>query len=167
MSDWLHNLPMLWMTLLVFGSTYLVTTAIYSLVALFAVAERARSFKAVSPGLLPPLGIIFGLFVAFTAAQVWADNEKARAEIDREASALRNVVILATAFPRESEIQLRELVRRYISDAANQEWPHDGSGEGQPEGDSGRADGGAPDCPWSQPQQRGSEDCATGNCRWA
>ena len=34
------------------------------------VGERAGSFKAVSPGLLPPLGIIFGLFVAFTAAQV-------------------------------------------------------------------------------------------------
>jgi hypothetical protein len=123
MSDWLHNLPVLWMTLLVFGSTYLVTTAIYAVVALFAVGERARSFKAVSPGLLPPLGIIFGLFVAFTAAQVWTDNEKGRAEIDREASALRNVVILAAAFPRESEIQLRELVRRYIADAATQEWP--------------------------------------------
>jgi len=123
MSDWLHNLPILWMTLLVFGFTYLVTTAIYAVVALFAVGERAKSFKAVSPGLLSPLGVLFGLFVAFTAAQVWADNEKARAEIDREASALRNIVILATAFPRESEIQLRELVRRYIADAANQEWP--------------------------------------------
>src|SRR5262249_18458891 len=69
------------------------------------------------------LGVLFGLFVAFTAAQVWTDNEKARAEIDREASALRNVVILASAFPKESEVQLRELMRRYIADAANQEWP--------------------------------------------
>jgi hypothetical protein len=87
MNDWLHNLPTLWMALLVFGFTYLVTAAIYAVVALFAVGERARSFKAVSPGLLSPLGVIFGLFVALTAAQVWADNEKARAEIDREASA--------------------------------------------------------------------------------
>ena len=123
MNDWLHNLPTLWMTLLVFGFTYLVTLAIYTMVALLAVGERARSFKAVSPGLLSPLGIIFGLFVAFTAAQVWADNEKARAEIDREASALRNIVILATAFPKESEVQFRELVRRYIADVAAQEWP--------------------------------------------
>jgi hypothetical protein len=123
MNDWLHNLPTLWMALLVFGFTYLITAAIYAVVALFAEGERARSFKAVSPGLLSPLGVIFGLFVAFTAAQVWADNEKARAEIDREASALRNVIILATAFPRESEVELREFVRRYISDAATQEWP--------------------------------------------
>jgi hypothetical protein len=39
-------------------------------VAVFAVGERARSFKAISPVLLPPLGIIFGFFVAFTATQV-------------------------------------------------------------------------------------------------
>jgi hypothetical protein len=60
MNDWPHNLPTLWMALLVFGSTYLVTVAIYAVVALFAVGERARSFKAVSPGLLSPLGVIFG-----------------------------------------------------------------------------------------------------------
>jgi hypothetical protein len=50
------------------------------------------------------LGIIFGLFVAFTAAQVWTDNEKAKTEIDREASALRSAVILANRFPREFEV---------------------------------------------------------------
>jgi uncharacterized MnhB-related membrane protein len=122
MSDWLHNLPVLWMALLVFGFTYLVTAGIYAVVTVFAVGERARSFKAVSPGLLPPLGIIFGLFAAFTAAQVWTDSEKAKAEIEREASALRTVVILASSFPREFEVQLRELIRRYIADAATQEW---------------------------------------------
>jgi hypothetical protein len=40
----------------------------------------------------------------------------------REASALRTVVILATTFPREAEAQLRGLIRRYIADAATQEW---------------------------------------------
>jgi hypothetical protein len=68
-------------------------------VNVLAVGERARSFKVISPGLLPPLGIIFALFVAFTASQVWTDTEKAKAEIDREASALRTVVILPTTFP--------------------------------------------------------------------
>jgi hypothetical protein len=32
-------------------------------------------------------------------------------------------MILATNFPRESEVQLRDLVHRYIADAATQEWP--------------------------------------------
>src|SRR5258708_7508001 len=149
MSDWLHNLPMLWMTLLVFGFTYLVTTAIYAVVALFAVAERARSFKAVSPGLLPPLGIIFGLFVAFTATQVWTDNEKAKAEIDREASVLRNVVNSRYCLPERVGSSTSRVGAPLYCRCGKPGMAHDGSGEGQPEGDSGRADGSAPDSPWS------------------
>jgi nitrogen fixation/metabolism regulation signal transduction histidine kinase len=69
MSDWLHNLPILWMTLIVFGLTYLITAAIQGLVTTLAKGERARAFKAISTGMLSPLAIIFGLFVVFTAAQ--------------------------------------------------------------------------------------------------
>jgi Protein of unknown function (DUF4239) len=123
MSEWFHHLPMVWMTVVVFGVTYLVTAAIYGVVKVLAVGERARSFKAVSAGMLPPLGIIFGLFVAFTAAQVWNDNDRANAAVNREASALRAVVILAVSFPGGPETRLRNLVRRYIDDAATREWP--------------------------------------------
>src|SRR5215470_10538972 len=123
MSDWLHNLPIVWMTLLVFGLTALGTAAIYVVVTVLSVGERARSFKAVSPGLLPPMGILFALFMAFAASQVWSDNEKASSVVDREASALRSVVILAAAFPGESETRLRSLIRSYVADAVAQEWP--------------------------------------------
>ena len=115
MNDWLHNLPILWMALLSFGLTALVTAAIYAVIMALSVGERARSFKTVSPGLLPPLGILFALFVAFTATQVWSDNDKANSVVDREAGALRTVVILAGAFPGESEARLRNLVRSYIA----------------------------------------------------
>jgi hypothetical protein len=83
--------------------------------------ERARSFKAISPGMLPPLGIIFGLFVAFTAAQVWSDNERANTAVNREASALRAVVILAASFPGEPETRMRALIRRYIERSHHQD----------------------------------------------
>ena len=123
MSDWLHNLPIVWMALLVFGLTALGTAAIYVVVRVLSVGARARSFKAVSPGLLPPMGILFALFMAFTASQVWSDNEKASSVVDREASALRSVVILAAAFPGETETRLRSLIRSYVADAVAQEWP--------------------------------------------
>jgi hypothetical protein len=123
MNDWLHNLPIVWMALLVFGLTALGTAAIYVVVTMLSVGERARSFKAVSPGLLPPLGILFALFMAFTASQVWSDNDKANSVVDREASALRTVVILAAAFPGEPETRLRSLIRSYVADAVAQEWP--------------------------------------------
>src|SRR6266540_1925895 len=123
MSDWLHNLPVAWMALVVFGFTYLIAAAIHVTVIVLAHGERARSFKAVSPGMLPPLGIVFGLFVAFTAAQVWSDNDRASAAVSREASALRSVVILGGSFPGEPEARLRALVHRYVEEAAAQEWP--------------------------------------------
>jgi hypothetical protein len=122
-SDWLHNLPVPWMALVIFGFTYAVAAVIYALVAALAVGERARSFKAVSPGMLPPLGIVFGLFVAFTAAQVWSDNDRANAAVNREASALRSVVLLAASFPGDAEARLLGLVRRYIEESASQDWP--------------------------------------------
>src|SRR5436305_12514587 len=111
------------MALLVFGSTFLLALAIQAGVAALARSGRAKSFKAVSPGMLPPLGIIFGLFVAFTAAQVWSDNDRATAAVSREASALRSVIILAASFPGQTDLQLRDLVRRYIEEIANREWP--------------------------------------------
>src|ERR1700682_6146232 len=73
--------------------------------------------------MLPPLGILFGLFVAFTAVQVWNDNDRAKEAVDREASALRAVVILGATFPGEPQARLRALIRRYIEEAVTQEWP--------------------------------------------
>ena len=104
MSDWFHSLPVAWMALLVFGFTYFVVAAIYALIRLLAVGERARAFKSVSPGMLPPLGIVFGLFVGFTGAQVWSDSATASAAVDREASALRSVALLAAAFRANPKI---------------------------------------------------------------
>jgi hypothetical protein len=123
MSDWLHNLPVIWMAFVVFGLTYVFTALLQAVVGMLAVGERLRAFKAVSPGMLPPLGIIFGLFVAFTAAQVWSDNERASAAVNREATALKSVLVLAATFPGEPEAHLRSLVRRHIEETTNQEWP--------------------------------------------
>src|SRR5689334_21746581 len=111
------------MALVVFAATYLAAAFIFWIVLALARGERGKAFKAVSPGLLPPLGIIFGLLVAFTAAQVWGDLDRATMAVNREASALRDVVLLAPRFSEATETQLRALVRRHIHEAVNQEWP--------------------------------------------
>jgi hypothetical protein len=123
MIDWLHGLPAGWLTLVVFVLTSLVTAGIYWLIMSLADGERARAFKAISPGMLPPLGIIFGLLVAFIAAQVWGDFDRANAAVNREASALRAIVLLAASFPGETGARLRTCVRRQIDDAVTTEWP--------------------------------------------
>jgi hypothetical protein len=111
------------MALIVFRSTYLGTAAIWLVVTRLAVDDRARAFKALSPGMLPPLGIIFGLLVGFTAAQVWSDFEKAKVAVATEASALRSVVLLSQMFPNEQGARLRVLIGEHVDIAVNQEWP--------------------------------------------
>jgi hypothetical protein len=123
LMDWLLNLPVVWMAAVVFGGTYLATGVIYWAVTTLAVGERTRAFKSISPGMLPPLGIMFGLFVAFVASQVWSDFERARTAVNHEASALRAVILLANSFPGEPQTRLHALVRRHITEAVTQEWP--------------------------------------------
>src|SRR5262249_62157293 len=113
MSDWVHGLPVVVMAVVLFGITYAVTAVIYGMVMVLAVGERARAFKAVSPGMLPPMGIFVALFVAFTAAQVWNDNDRASAAVNHEASALRAIVLLAASLPEEQQSRLRALVHRH------------------------------------------------------
>ena len=122
-SNWLHALPLGWMAVVVFGGTYVVAVVIYAIVRGLATPERARSFKAVSSGMLSPLGLLFGLFVAFTAAQVWSDNDRAENAVIREASAFRAVTLLAASFPGEPEARLRALIRQHIEEVIAQEWP--------------------------------------------
>ena len=123
MNDWFHELPVLWMALLVFGITYLLALAIHAGVAALAKSGCAKSFKAFSPSMLPPLGILFGLFVAFTAAQVWSDSDRASSAVSREASALRAVFVLATSFPGDPEAKLHDLMKNYVHEIATVEWP--------------------------------------------
>ena len=52
-----------------FAATALITAGIYVAVMRLAEGDRLTAFEAVSPGLLPPMGLIFGLLVGFLAAQ--------------------------------------------------------------------------------------------------
>ncbi|MCX7068478.1 MAG: DUF4239 domain-containing protein [Methylococcales bacterium] len=123
MSAWLYALPIGWMAVCVFGFTFFLTWIIYAIVKMLAVGERAKAFMSISGGMLPPLGVVYGLFVTIVASQVWADIDKANTAVYREASALSAVVFLASSFPGEPEIRIRTLVRRHIHEAVNQEWP--------------------------------------------
>ncbi|KAK46635.1 hypothetical protein BG58_08790 [Caballeronia jiangsuensis] len=121
-STWLHNLPLWEMTLVVFGVVGIAGAAIHFVAGRLAASAHRRSFIALSPGLLSPIGVIFGLLIAFTAAQVWNDTSQANAAVDTEAGALRSVVVLSAVFPEDAQAQLRKLVREYIEYTATTEW---------------------------------------------
>jgi Protein of unknown function (DUF4239) len=123
MSDWLLNLSVPWMGLVISLTTYLIAGGVYLIVTRLAVNERAKVFKAISPGMLPPLGILFALLVGFIAVEVWSNYDKAKAAVATEASALRAVVLLAGAFPEQQSTRIYALINRHIETAVNKEWP--------------------------------------------
>jgi hypothetical protein len=123
MGDWILNLPVLAMAAVVLVATWLGTAVIYVTVQRLAIGERARAFKAISPGILPPLSLMFALLVGFLAAQDWGDVERANSAVNREASSLRAVVLLAAAFPGEPEARLRKAIHDHIEDVVTREWP--------------------------------------------
>lgn len=124
MGDWLLNLPVPWMAVIVFAGTYLFAAGIYWVVTSLAVNDRARAaFKAVSPGILSPLGILFALLVGFIAVEVWSSFDKAKSAVATEASALRAVVLLAGSFPEEQRTRIYALVNRHIETAVKEGWP--------------------------------------------
>ncbi len=124
MIEGFHHLPVALMALAIFAATYAATAGIYwGVMRLAADGDRARAFKSLSPGMLPPLGIIFGLLVAFVAAQVWSDFDRARVAVASEASALRAVILLVSNFPSDEEARLRTLVEQHIDTAVREEWP--------------------------------------------
>ena len=124
MGNWLLGLPVLWLGLVVFAGAAVVTGAIYAAVMALATNERRRvAFSAVSPGMLPPLGLVFALVVGFLAAQVWSDWGNAQQAVNREASSLRAADILADNFPKARAARIHALVRMQILTAVRTEWP--------------------------------------------
>jgi hypothetical protein len=55
-GDWLLNLPVPWMAVVIFAATYLFAAGIYQVVISLAVNDRARALKAVSPGIATDIG---------------------------------------------------------------------------------------------------------------
>jgi Protein of unknown function (DUF4239) len=123
MLDWLPNLPVVWIAVVVLAGMALLTAAIYAVVMRLAEGERAAGLSAVSPGMLPPMGILFALIVGFLAVGVWGNVDRAEESVDNEASALRSVVLLSDDLRPDLGERMRALVRRQIQAAVNSEWP--------------------------------------------
>src|SRR5262249_47316124 len=124
MIGWIDDLPVGWMVVVIFGAVFLATAALYLGVMAAAVGARGEALKAVSPGMLPPMALVWGLIVGFLAAGVWADAGTGRPAVNREASAPRSVVLVpAAAYPGRTSARMNALVRAQIENAAAREWP--------------------------------------------
>ena len=121
--NWLHSLSIVSLLLVTCAATALVTAAIYVIVTRLAAAGQRDALTAVSPGLLPPMALVFGLLIGFLAAGVWSNTSNAQQAVDSEASALRTVDLLDRDFPAADQRRLDLLIRSYIEHAVTHEWP--------------------------------------------
>jgi hypothetical protein len=80
MGGWLLNLPIPWMAVVIFAATYLIAACVYLLVFRLAVGDRARAFKAFSPGMLPVLGTIFALLLR--CIELWMRGVSASSSVN-------------------------------------------------------------------------------------
>ena len=116
-----HGLPLLLLALIIFVSGYLIAGVIF--IAVAKIAKKRETPTGLVTSLLSPLGTIFGLLAVFIMAQVWDGVTRAEAALEREASALRMIVLLAGGFPPEIEAKLKTLVRIHIDEIVRIEWP--------------------------------------------
>jgi hypothetical protein len=123
MIEWVYHLPVVWMTVVVTAMMAFATAAIHLAVRAVVTEERLRVFKAMSPVMLTPLAVVFGLLNGFLASQVWTEADRAAAAVSREAGALRSIFLLSDAFPVESREALHRLLRRHAKEEAEGEWP--------------------------------------------
>jgi hypothetical protein len=128
MIAWFAQVSLLLLTATVFLALYLAVVLI--LVALRVVRRRGHDamLGPLSPGLMAPLGLIFGLLVGFLVADVWADRARAASAVSQEASALRDIDLLSGAFPA-AQPQVRQLLRDQIDNYVATEWPEMSAGQ--------------------------------------
>jgi hypothetical protein len=114
--------------LLIFLVLYLVAALVLGVLLLARRYGHLSSLGPLSPGLLPPMGLIFGLLVGFLVADVLDDHGQAVDAVSQEASALRDADLLSAAFPAQQG-EVRALLRDQIDHYATDEWPLMSRGE--------------------------------------
>jgi hypothetical protein len=120
---WLNSLSTLPLAAVVCLSVAIVALLIFVFVTRLAAAGHAPTFSAVSPGMLPPMSLVFGLVVGFLAAEVWSAHSSAQQAVDSEASAIRSVDMLIGDFTPADRQRMDALIRDYIDDVVDKEWP--------------------------------------------
>src|SRR3954451_15895132 len=120
----MDKLPIGWLIVVIFAGTFVVTAVIYLAVTRAATGRLGPAFQSFSPGMLPPMGLVFGLIIGFLVAGLWGDLNDARTAVNREASSLRSAeLVVAAAFPPSTAARMDTLIARHIDQARTQEWP--------------------------------------------
>ena len=122
MIAWLGDAPLPLLTAAVFLAIYVACALVVAVLVLVRRWGYGDVLGPLSPGLLAPMGLIFGLLTGFLVADVWADRDDAAAAVSQEASALRDIDLLMGTFPAQQP-EVRALLSGQIEQYVAVEWP--------------------------------------------
>ena len=94
-------------SLVVFGFIYLAAAIIFLVAVQASRASVKEELRTVTPGVLSPLGAILGIMIAFLAARVWANVDRAEEYVTQEISALRQAALIVKSCRRTSATDFR------------------------------------------------------------
>jgi hypothetical protein len=114
--------------LVALAASYLVVAVILFVSAVLAPRRIADHLRATTPVMLTPLSVIIGLLIAFLAARVWGNLDRANGYVAQEVSSVREAVLLVNTLPADTRSALRSSIAAYLRFVEEQDWPSMASG---------------------------------------
>jgi hypothetical protein len=123
MIFWIESQPSGVIFLIVFGLTYLATAVVFLIARLVSRTSIAPELQTVTPSILAPLGAILGILIAFLAARVWANMDRAEEYVTQEISALRQATLIVKSLPPDVQDRFQAAVKAHLKFIVSKEWP--------------------------------------------
>jgi uncharacterized protein DUF4239 len=120
---WVESQPTIIIAVLVFAFFYLLAATIFFGAKYVFHQHIVTRLKMTAPPMVSAIGVITGLVIAFTASQVWTNLASAEDFVAREASAVRDIVLLADSLPDDQRTKIRSAVKTYVQFAQADDWP--------------------------------------------
>ena len=123
MIPWIESQETAVIALVVFAAMYLLAAIIFAVAVVASQRRMALEWKATSPAMLTPMGVIAGLLIAFLASRVWANLDHANSYVANEATAIHELILLADELPDGPRAALRGTLQNYLRYAQDEDWP--------------------------------------------
>jgi hypothetical protein len=130
---WLESLPTVWNGVVIVGGFLVTTLVLGYLVEAFTSNEIRSAHNDRAGFILAVIGVIYAVLLAFIAIGVWERFQGAEARSYDEAGSIATIYRDSESFARTA--QLRSVLRAYVHNVIDDEWPRMRRGEKSHEAD--------------------------------